>query len=170
MSAGGGLMYTVHINTAPAKVYGYSILLAIGSGLSSQAGYAIAGIKITSKGWPAIDVQRSISSQNFWQISSSLLALLVSGQIFQSLAVRNLAFALSGHGFSDAEIRGAVAGLQSSLLKNLDPHLAAKAVSAVTEAMRPVYILNIMYGSICLLSTLLMKKERLFAKRLTPEP
>jgi hypothetical protein len=65
ISVGGGLMYTVHINTASAKIYGYSILLAIGSGLSSQAGYAIAGIKITSKGWPTIDVQRSISAQNF---------------------------------------------------------------------------------------------------------
>ncbi|KAK0760475.1 hypothetical protein N5P37_006669, partial [Trichoderma harzianum] len=137
ISVGGGLMYTVHINTASAKIYGYSILLAIGSGLSSQAGYAIAGIKITSKGWPTID----------------------------TFAVRNLMFALRDHGFSDADIRGAVAGLQSSLLKNLDPHLAAKAASAVTEAMRPVYILNITYGIICFLASLVMKKERLFAKR-----
>ncbi|PTB51500.1 hypothetical protein M431DRAFT_498746 [Trichoderma harzianum CBS 226.95] len=154
ISVGGGLMYTVHINTASAKIYGYSILLAIGSGLSSQAGYAIAGIKITSKGWPTID-----------QITSSLLTLLISGQIFQTFAVRNLMFALRDHGFSDADIRGAVAGLQSSLLKNLDPHLAAKAASAVTEAMRPVYILNITYGIICFLASLVMKKERLFAKR-----
>ncbi|KAL7786456.1 MFS general substrate transporter [Trichoderma afarasin] len=165
ISVGGGLMYTVHMNTASAKIYGYSILLAIGSGLSSQAGYAIAGIKITSKCWPTLDVQRSISAQNFWQITSSLLALLISGQIFQTFAIRNLMFALRDHGFSDADIRGAVAGLQSSLLKNLDPHLAAKAASAVTEAMRPVYILNITYGIICLLASLVMKKERLFAKR-----
>jgi hypothetical protein len=169
MSIGGGLMFTVHVETAPAKVYGYSILLAIGSGLSSQAGYAIAGIKMTSKGWPAVDVQRSISSQNFWQISSSLLALLVSGQIFQSLAVRNLAFALSGRGFSDAQIRGAVAGLQSSLLASLDSRLAAEAISAITEAMRSVYVLNIVYGLVCLLATLAMKKERLFTKDLVLE-
>lgn len=170
MSAGGGLMYTVNVNTAPAKIYGYSILLAVGSGLSSQAGYAIAGIKIASKGWPVIDVQRSISAQNFWQISSSLLALLMSGQIFQSLAVRNLAFALSGHGFSNAQIQGAVAGLQSSLLKSLDSHSAAEAVGAITEAMRSVYVLNIAYGLICLLATLAMKKERLFTKRPVLEP
>jgi hypothetical protein len=170
MSAGGGLMYTVHVNTAPAKIYGYSILLAVGSGLSSQAGYAIAGIKMASKGWPAVDVQRSISTQNFWQIISSLLALLMSGQIFQSLAVRNLAFTLSGHGFSDAQIQGAVAGLQSSLLKSLDLHLAAEAVGAITEAMRSVYVLNIVYGLICLLATLAMKKERLFTKSPVLEP
>jgi hypothetical protein len=157
-------MYTVHINTAPGNAYGCSILLAIDSGLSSQAGYAIADIKITSKGWPATDVQRSISLQSFWQICSSLPALLASGQIFQSLAVRNLAYALNGHGLSDAEIRGPVAGLQSSLLKNLDSYLAAKAVSAITAAMRPVYILSIVYGSICLLATLVMK-QWLFVKR-----
>ncbi|KAL7930691.1 MFS general substrate transporter [Trichoderma chlorosporum] len=170
ITIGGALMFTVHINTSPAKVYGYSILLAIGSGLSSQAGYAIAGIKIASKGWPAVDIQRSISAQNFWQLCSSLLALLISGQIFQSLAARKLAVALSGHNFSDAEIRGAVAGLQSSLLKSLSPHLAAKAVNAITEAMRPVYILNIVYGCICLLASTVMKRERLFLKAVAPEP
>ncbi|KAH8803640.1 putative efflux pump antibiotic resistance protein [Xylogone sp. PMI_703] len=168
MTVGGGLMYTVQIKTNPAKVYGYSVLLAIGSGLSSQAGYAIAGIKLASKGWPAGDIQRSITLQNFWQIVSSLLALLVSGQIFQSLAAQNMSRALSGHGFSDTEIREAVAGLQSSLLESLNPDLTRKAVGAITEAIRPVYILNIVYGGICLLSAFLMKKEPLFPKQPYP--
>jgi len=49
LTCGGTAVYTVTINTPAANVYGYSVLLAIGSGFTFQAGYAMAGVKIGTK-------------------------------------------------------------------------------------------------------------------------
>lgn len=161
MTVGGALMYTVKISSPSANIYGYSVLLAIGSGLTYQAGYAIAGVKVSLKGWSDKDIQSAISLQNISQIGSTLLSLLLSGQIFQNLARQNLEHALSGEGFSDTDIRGAIAGTQSALFHRLSSQQAERATRAITEAMSRVYILSITAGALSLLSALLMKKERL---------
>lgn len=162
MTVGSALMYTVDIDTHAGNVYGYSILLAVGSGLTFQAGYTLAGIKPSLKGWSAKDVQGAISLQNISQIGGTLLSLLISGQIFQSLAFKNLEKVLGGQGFTIAQIRSAVAGTQSTLFQELSPELAAASTQAITEAIRRVYILSISTGGVSIIAALLMKKERLF--------
>lgn len=167
MTVGGALMYTVKISSPSANIYGYSILIAIGSGLTYQAGYAIAGVKVSLLGWSGKDVQSAISLQNISQIGGTLLSLLLSGQVFQSLARNNLKSALSGEGFSDADINSAIAGTQSAMFDRLNPQQAESATQAITDAMRRVYILSITAGALSLVSALLMKKERLFGVKAT---
>jgi hypothetical protein len=162
MTLGGALLFTITIDSPAANIYGYSVLLAIGSGLTFQAGYTIAGVKASQKGWSGTDIQRAVSLQNISQIGGTLLSLLICGQIFQSLAARNLGRALASQGFSAAEIKSAVAGTQSQLFKNLTPELAIRATDAITEGMRNVYALSMAAGALSLVSALLMKKERLF--------
>jgi hypothetical protein len=43
---GVALMFTVDIHTSAAKVYGHSVLIAIGTGLSSQASYCVAPVRV----------------------------------------------------------------------------------------------------------------------------
>lgn len=43
---GGALMFTVDSDTSPARVYGYSVLIAIGTGLSAQAAYSVVPVKV----------------------------------------------------------------------------------------------------------------------------
>ena len=43
---GAALMYTVDADSAPAKVYGYSVILAIGTGVVVQAGYSVSAAKV----------------------------------------------------------------------------------------------------------------------------
>lgn len=102
--------------------------------------------------------------QNVAQLGATVFSLLVLGQVFQSFAFRNLETALSGQGFSDAQIHSLVAGTQSKLFKELSPELVERATWAITEAIRKVYYLSIVAGALSILSALLMKKERLFAK------
>jgi len=45
-------------------------------------------------------MQSAIELQNISQIGGTLLALLISGQVFQSLAFHNLSKALIGQGFT----------------------------------------------------------------------
>ena len=44
--AGGSLMHTVDANTTTKAIYGYEVLIAIGSGLTMQTGYSIAVAKV----------------------------------------------------------------------------------------------------------------------------
>lgn len=162
MTVGGALMFTIKNSSPPGNVYGYSIILAFGTGLTCQAGYAIAGVKASLKGWSGKDVQRAISLQNISQIGGTLLCLLISGQIFQSLAFRNLKVALAEQGLTDAQIRSAISGTHSTIFHQLSPTLTRRAVEAITQAMSRAYSLSIAAGGLSLIGALLMKKERLF--------
>lgn len=164
MTVGGALMYTVNIDTNAGSVYGYSILLAIGSGLTFQAGYTLAGIKVSLKGWPGKDIQMAISLQNISQVGGTLLCLLISGQIFQSLAFSNLRAVLGPEDYSDWDIRTVVAGTQSSIFEELSNKLERESTKAITQAISRVYAISIAAGGLSLIAALLMKKERLFAK------
>src|ERR1700744_73597 len=132
MTIGGGLMYTITASSPLSNIYGYSILLALGSGLTFSLGYAIAGIKAAQKGWSAKDVQDAVSLQNVSQLGGTLFCLLILGQIFQSLAFQNLQQVLGGEGFSDAEIRSAIAGAQSQVFGRLSSDSAERATWAIT--------------------------------------
>jgi hypothetical protein len=167
MIAGSALMFTVKIATPAANVYGYSVLLAIGSGLTFNAGYTISGIKTAMKGSPPKDVQSAISLQNLSQVGGVMVALIISGQIFQSYGFRNLKAVLDGLGFTDAENHSAVSGTHSKIFQDLSPEIAAKSVEALTKAISKVYILPIVAGVLALLGSLLMKQENLFGLRVT---
>lgn len=167
MTVGAALMYTVKTSSPSANIYGYSVLIAIGSGLTYQAGYAIAGVKVSLLGWSGKDIQSAISLQNISQIGGTLLSLLISGQVFQSIARNNLKHALSGDGFSDVDISSAIAGTQSAVFDRLSPKQAESVTQAITDAMRRVYILSIAAGALSLVSALLMKKERLLGVKPT---
>jgi hypothetical protein len=159
---GSTLMFTVTIDTPAANVYGYSVLLAIGSGLNVNTGYTIAGIKVALKGGSPKDIQSAISLQNLSQLGGTMVALVISGHIFQTYAFANLKAVLEGLGFTDAELHNAVSGTWSIVFRDLSPELAMRSVEALTKAISKVYILGIVAGVLSLLGSLLMKRERLF--------
>ncbi|MCJ1411563.1 hypothetical protein MMC19_005653 [Ptychographa xylographoides] len=157
MLIGGALMYTITADSPIAHIYGYSILIALGSGPTLQTGYAVATVKVAPK-----DISNAISLQNVAQIGSIVISLVISGQVFQSYAYNNLVVALAGHGFSDAELHSAVAGSQSAVFTTISPELKHVAVEAITTAMSKVYILVITAGAVTLVSSLFMRREKLF--------
>lgn len=161
MTIGGALMYTVNSHTPAANIYGYSVLLAVGSGLTIQAGYSVATVKVAAKGHEE-DVQNAVSLQNVSQVGSTLIALVISGQIFQSLAYNGLKSVLAGQNFSETDIRGAIAGAQSVVFETIDPELRDQAISAITKAIDNVYVLSLTAGALAIVISPLMKRERLF--------
>lgn len=159
--AGGAALFTIDATTPIPNVYGYSILVAIGAGAVIQEGYTIASVKVLHQG-RSEDVGHSISLQNVAQIGSGAIALVISGQVFQTYAFQNLSSVLSGQGFSAEEIRAAIAGAQSTVFASIDPETTFLAIEALTSAMSRVYILTIVAGVVSVLASLLMRWERLF--------
>ncbi|KAJ3577709.1 hypothetical protein NPX13_g2858 [Xylaria arbuscula] len=109
----------------------------------------------------AQDPGAGISLQNVAQIGGQGIALAIAGQIFQSLSVKNLSDTLAGRGFSDSEIRGAIAGAQSMLFMQLTGELRDQAIRAITHAMQKTMILVPIAGGIMILAGLGMKRERI---------
>jgi hypothetical protein len=165
ITIGGATMFTVSIDTHVANVYGYSILLGVGTGLIFNAGYTVGGVRTMIRTGSGQDVQRVMSMLNLSQLSWQLGSLLVGGQIFQSLAMKNLTDVLYGLGFSEEDIRSAVSGTQSTLFASLSPAKQKQATMALTDAISPVYIISMVTGAITVVCALLMRKEKLFAAK-----
>ena len=152
----GGLFYTLTPETPKANVYGYSILTGIGAGLVCQTGYSIATVKA-----PSSDAVNAISLQNVSQIGSTVIGLVISGQVFQSVAFRNLSSVLAGMGFSSEEIRSAVAGTTSVIFESLEGAVREEAVAAITGSLDMVFTLVIVAGGLTLFAGLGMRREKL---------
>ncbi|KAK7984616.1 hypothetical protein PG989_012018 [Apiospora arundinis] len=159
VAGGGPLMVFLDPGTSTATIYGLTVLLAIGTGFSMTMGYTIATLTLEAK-----DVAAGLNMQNVSQIGGQVIALAVASQIYQSTGQRNLKEALAGHGFSAEEIRGAMAGVQSSLFEKLEGPLRERAIVAITDAMQMAMVLVPVSGAVLILAALCMKRERLFGE------
>jgi MFS family permease len=158
ITLGGALLYGYLDPTTPAaNIYGFSVIAAVGTGVTLQIGYAVATLKVGAK-----DEGDAISLQNVAQIGGSVLALVIAGQVFQSAAMQNLTSVLAGQGFSEADIQGAVAGAQSVVFGKLTGELRDAAVRAITSAMQKSFILVIVSGATVTVAGAAMRFEKLF--------
>ncbi|TGO91313.1 hypothetical protein BPOR_0031g00020 [Botrytis porri] len=124
--AGGAAMTTVTTSTNAGSIYGWSILIAIGCGMITQASYSIAPAILGRDGLPA-----SIGYINVAQIGGVVIGLSVSGTVFQSTAFKNVNSAFAGEGFSADQIRSAIAGSQSALFQSVSQELRDKAIEGI---------------------------------------
>ncbi|KAL1855510.1 hypothetical protein Plec18170_004230 [Paecilomyces lecythidis] len=154
MLIGASLMYTVGYDTAPSKIYGYSILLGVGT-TTTQAAYAVAPTVVA-----ADRVTEAIQFINFSQGQGLLLGLTIASAIFQSLAINGLSDQLAGTGASKADIQGAIAGSKSKLLERLSPELKSKALGVIVNSIGNVYIMVIAAGALYVVSSCLLKRKR----------
>ncbi|RVD83958.1 uncharacterized protein DFL_005726 [Arthrobotrys flagrans] len=157
MLIGGSLMHTITPNTSTAAVYGYSILIAVGAGAASQVAYSVAPAKVEPH-----DVPSAIGFMNHAQVGTIVISLTISGTIFQNVAFTYLKDALKQYNFPEDAIRGAIAGTRSQLFGELTEEARASAIDAIVRAMGQVYILVITAGAVTLVTSVFLKREKLF--------
>lgn len=112
------VQYIVDENTAPSAIYGYFVLIDFGGGSIMQAAYSIAPAKIIHVG---ADIPPVIGFINVPQIGRIIHSLAISGVVFQKNAFDNLNFALVSLGFTEQQIRAAIAGTDSTVFENITP-------------------------------------------------
>ncbi|KAK5661586.1 hypothetical protein OQA88_9683 [Cercophora sp. LCS_1] len=157
----GGALLMVYLDpsTSQGVIYGLSVVVAVGNGLTIQLGYAVATLTVDKS-----DVGNIISLQNLAQIGGTTVGLVIGGQVFQSYAVRNLSEALAGHGFSAQEIVEATAGAQSALFAKLDGELRERAIEAIVHAMQRSFTLVVSSGAVLVVAAAAMRREKLFGE------
>lgn len=158
ITLGGALLWAyLDPATKEANLYGFSIIVAVGTGITVQISYAVASLKVGHG-----EEGDAISLQNVAQIGGTVIALVIAGQVFQSAAVHNLKQVLEGQGFSEADITAAVAGAQSIVFEKISGPLRDAAVLAITSAMKKSFILVIVAGATVTVAGAAMRFERLF--------
>ncbi|KAL4748220.1 hypothetical protein BDW72DRAFT_195991 [Aspergillus terricola var. indicus] len=159
IAGGGPLMVFLDPMSSTGTIYGLTVIVAVGAGLSMVTGYTIATPTLGPE-----DTGAGLKMQNVSQIGGQVTALAVAGQIYQSEVIQNLSAALAGRGFSQGVIEGAKAGTQSTLFQTLDGELRERAIQAVTEAMQTTFVLVSVSGGVMLIVALRMKREKLFGE------
>ena len=166
LTIGSALMYSiVDANTSNGTIYGISVLIGLGAGLSQQAAYSIAPVKIAVKSnmGPA-RIADAIGFINAAQIGSIVIALTITSTVFQNIGYKHVSAALEGLDFSSQEIRAALAGAKSAVFTSdkVTPEIRERIVAGIIKAIGDGYILSLTAGAVLLVSSLFMKWERLF--------
>ncbi|KAJ5136952.1 hypothetical protein N7448_005506 [Penicillium atrosanguineum] len=154
-----GALFAAYLSpsTRVAQIYGFSILMGVRTGITMQLGHSVGSLKMKPT-----DILSAINLQNVAQIGAIVICLVIASQAFQSNAVDNLSQVLDGQGFSQADIHGAVAGVQSTLFEKLNGDLQTVAIVTITSAMARAFVIPLVAGAVGTISSLLMSRERLF--------
>jgi hypothetical protein len=156
MIIGGAFMYRVDSATPTAAIYGFEVLIAVGTGLIFQTGYNVAAAKVDPK-----DVPASIGFINVAQIGSIAISLSISGAMFQNIGYKYLREALADYDFSEASLRSALAGTQSVVLGQEGPAVRSLAVDAIVATIDKLYALVMAAGVLIFVCACFMRWEKL---------
>jgi hypothetical protein len=155
VTIGGGLMYTVGLDSTEGHVWGYSVLIALGTGFFSQASFPVAQAKVSPNEIPA-----AVAFIGCGQIAGMAIALSVSNAIFINEAIGGVLDVLPNA--SQEEVHQAVSGVNSALLSHLTPSQSTAVLDAIIKSIQHVYILVIVAGAVTVILAVFMKREKLF--------
>ncbi|KAL9121279.1 MAG: hypothetical protein Q9187_002164 [Circinaria calcarea] len=152
---GGALFRTVGVSTSTSIIYGYSVLLGLGSGLFTQASYAVAQAKVDAKAIPL-----AIAFIGCGQITGITLALTISNSVFLNEATNKISGILPL--VPRPVVQQAISGANGAFFNTLDTMDRAKVLNAIVRSIDNVYGMVLTAGGMVTLLSLLMKRERLF--------
>lgn len=153
--AGGALMYTVNTDTSISKVYGYSVLVGIGTGMFIQTSFSVVQAKVTFA-----EIPLAVGFITCAQTVGVTISLAIANSVFLNSASNQLVAKFPS--IDPGTIKGAIAGANSSLFSSLDPASKQEVLRIIISAMSKTYILVITAGAMTLILALFLRRERLF--------
>lgn len=143
--SGSALLYTVNQHTPLANIYGYQVLLGLGSGAATQLTFAVASLKVKT----ALDVGRSTGWQAFGQLGGPSISLGIANAVFLNKAHAALGSLLPDASISD--INTIISEPNSKLLRDMPLDMQERVIDIVVGSMSNAYILCIVAGCFVLL-------------------
>lgn len=152
---GGALMYTIDDGSSTSKIYGYSVIVGIGVGMFGQASFSVAQAVVD----PAL-VPHAVGFITCAQVTGVTIALAISNSVFLNKSEASIQKILPN--VTTAQVQSAISGANSAFVNNLAPNVKAAVIHAIVKAMSNSYILIITAGSLAVVLSLVMKREKLF--------
>ncbi|TAQ86997.1 hypothetical protein B7494_g4678 [Chlorociboria aeruginascens] len=151
-------MYVVKASTPVANIYGYTSLMGLGVGAYCQASFSVA---------PAVFADPSkltdvIGLMSVAQFIGILFFLAIMGTAYQNLVINKISAILPG--ISDIDIRTFIAGTSTDLSKGLTTAQYDAVTNAIVESIRSVWLLLLVAGSLTLILSVFLGRNKLFTK------
>ncbi|KAH9993009.1 major facilitator superfamily-domain-containing protein [Xylariaceae sp. FL0662B] len=153
--AGSALLYTIDVDTADARIYGYSVLTTFGVGLFSQAGFAVAQMKAA----PQL-LSHAVAFIGIGQVGGITLALVISNSIFLNESTNKIASILPD--MPKSVVQQAVSGFGGEFFHSLTLDQRQNVLKAIIESIDKAFIMVITACALSLILSVFMKRERLF--------
>ncbi|KAL8935279.1 MAG: hypothetical protein Q9211_004782 [Gyalolechia sp. 1 TL-2023] len=118
----------VDINTSTAKIYGYEVLLGVGSGAYIQAGYGVIQAIIEPS-----NMSYAITFMMLAQLLGITFGLSISGAVFLNKAIDGLSKVLPD--VSRDQIQTAVLGASGNLFATLPAEVRRRAINVIVDAI-----------------------------------
>jgi MFS family permease len=115
--------------TSIFAIYGYEVLIALGSGAFIQAGYATIQTVI-----PTEDTSYAIAYMMLAQFTGVVMGLSIGGAIFINEALKSLKALLPM--LPESQLRSVVSGTSSDAISSIPAELREEAVVVVVESLR----------------------------------
>ncbi|KAL4783841.1 major facilitator superfamily domain-containing protein [Aspergillus varians] len=144
--------------TSESTIMGLEALIGIGLGCSFQHGMGISNV--LNKNSPHDRVDSAILF-NMAQMGAIAIVLAVAGCIFQNVGYGLLTDALGDRGYSEHDLREALAGVSSAVWQSRDPEVLRRGVEAVSTVVAREFYLVVAGGAICLVCALGMSWKKL---------
>lgn len=152
---GSALLYTIDVDTSHARIYGYSILTALGVGLFSQAGFPVAQVKVEPHQLP-----QAVAFMGVGQVGGITLALMMSHAIFLNQATDKIGDILPD--LPRDVVQHAVSGVGGDFFHSLSTDQRSSVLHAIVESIDMTFILVITAAALSFVLSVFMKRERLF--------
>lgn len=152
---GSALMFTIKTDTSASHIYGYEALIAAGSGLTFQSGYAVASSMVEAK-----DKSNAIGFVNTAQIGTTALSLAIATSLYQNLGFRFLSHALREFDFPQAFLKAALGGAGSTALASAPERAIELTIESVAFTISRIFGMSIASGALLLISSLVMKQKK----------
>ncbi|OTA99736.1 hypothetical protein M426DRAFT_268835 [Hypoxylon sp. CI-4A] len=130
---GGVLLSRISPDTPPAQIYGFEILVGIGTGCSIQAGYAVIQAVVD-----AADMAYAIGFMMLGQLSGIGFGLAVSGAVFVNKAIEDLTILFPEAPVADLQLT--LAGTSNGFFNSLSTELRSEAIDVIIGALQKVFI------------------------------
>jgi len=148
-------MYTVNSTSTTASIYGYSILIGVGTGFFAQASFSVAQAVV------AIDmVPSAIGFITCAQVIGCTISLAIANSVFLNGCQTRITEILPG--VSKELIQEAIAGAGSVFVSGLEESQRIRVLSAIVDSMGKTYVLVFVGGALVTVLSLGMKREKLF--------
>ncbi|KAI9719384.1 MAG: hypothetical protein M1812_003455 [Candelaria pacifica] len=151
---GGALMYTVDEFSSTSRIYGYIVLIGIGSGSFVQASFSVAQSKVEPHLIPS-----AIGFITCAQVAGITISLSIANSVFLNNSTKSITAILPNVPIS--EVQGAIAGAGSAFFEKLTPDIRARVLHAIVDSIKDAYILVLTAGSLAVVLSLFLKREKL---------
>ncbi|KAK2759174.1 hypothetical protein FQN54_003274 [Arachnomyces sp. PD_36] len=152
---GGVLLSRIEPDTSEAKIYGFEILVGIGTGCFIQAGYAVIQAVV-----PPAEMAYAISFMMLAQLGGIAFGLAIAGAVFINKAIAGLAVLLPD--VSRSELQLAISGTSGEYFSSLSGEIRSQSIDIIVGALRAVFIPVYVAAALSLVLSVCFTQRKLF--------